>query len=1427
MANQTYQRVIATNSSVPEDESDESDERLDELKVSEYCIFLFALDTYMRYLEESSKIHVDENTAIENTVLRRGLALLRLADRDYLGYIEEELRKNITAKASLNLLRSALAQVPNARGASIRALKIRTVLTRGGPSTQKAVFGSSTKARREVREAIDAATTEDADQALAKLAMIDIRNSRLEHWIDLASDIAKPLVTPDISPVGEAVKRVGEATQALATDKLRQDSEEIPTKNTQLALESIQANAQEAASKSLRKTDEADRPVTKSEVVGIATAAAAALTTDPDDPKNVPESLRKLDSEQRAAALTDGRVLIAASAGSGKSSTLVSRVAYLVLDRKVPPSQILVTSFNKVAADELAGKIAKAIGTDLADQMTIGTTHSLCKHFVEEYGNKEEIAMMSRERGVGGGGSVAGSVQRAWAQCYPDDELPKCKDMMLLKTAWAGNGITPKQAKEQARDAKEMTAAKWYEFYEGFKGGIPGWRPPVPCKEFETFMARKRPGGVRLSDFDDMLGIYAQILQRDPKIRKTVQGLYSHILVDESQDLNAVQHQIFGMMSENVTDGKDGKSIWLCGDLNQCVSVDTPITLSDGTTKQAKDVQSGDLVLAYRNGALCPQTVQHVVPSSWDRGYRITTVSGRILTMSPNHKIWATDPVLEENRVLVYLMYRTGFGFRVGITNKHKPGYTYGQRPAQEQAERLWVLNVCSNREDALYAEEAYSLQYGIPTMVYEGAARGLNQERVNALFSKFGENGHQALKAKDLEFDLPHWFATVTTKESSRRLLVHLVGHGPRGSTVRMEWSGSDLDALLTQLGFVFRTGKKDSYRRLRKWFHNYRDALDFAQQLASAVQANIQERLVACDDRLNLLPAAGLLVGMSVLVQDGKKVRLDPIAKIEPVQGLFVDLDVDDASNFFGGGILSHNSIYSFRGAKPEQFLALHNGGDWKTKTIRTNYRCAPEIVEHANKLIAHNSERIEMEANPDARKAKNVASIRVTQPVDDAAAALATVREIKAKMGDGESVSDNAVLTRTNKELHNFETACIIKGVPYARKGASSFFGSPETSAVLGYVQLATGDDALKMQQALKDVINKPNRFFISPEAGTAAVDAALSMYAHRSGTDIKVLNPLVVLNNRDFQAILAQKLTGQTYGFKYGKAVEKLAEIGRELSSMRANAGSPAYTMRDMFSDILSLKGVAGRTDSSGKTVWGEQTFRESLQGDLKNAMGDDDNTTSEEEEEDSNPETMGLGNVGFLFELAKVDPDDPDDTLNDPATPMGFKAKMDRYQSKMKDLRVDITKWTKEQTALPPEQRKPPPGVLLSTAHGTKGSQWPNVYVSMPKGKFPFERKPKPGEHEPTPAEEQSRMEQERRLAYVAITRPAKNLTVICPSVVGGKTAGVSRFVGEAGLTLGENVPKMNANAVSKEAAVAHWHMPRGVEAEAMPSYRRG
>lgn len=1046
---------------------DEPEDDIGELEIAEYVVFILALDTYTRYLEEAT------GSETEDDLIRKGIALVRLADRRHLAAIQAFLGESLPSSGQKKMLNKAFRFLPtNSVNMGRRSWNLRTVLSRGGTTTMRAVFKKN-KSLQEVKIAIAASMMDDADAALDKFAAIPMKNVRLRKWIDIAAQTAGSGTFQNAVAIGsneatdEIAPILAARTHEQGASPTSEDSKEVAEKKDDLLLQ-VQQKAQESAQRAMAVSGEPDEPPAKSEVVGIATAAAVAAVTDPSNSSNVPAPLRRLDDEQRSAALTDGRVLVAAGAGAGKSSSLVARVEYLVKERRVFPSRILVTSFNTKAANELKYKIGNAVGGDALQQMSVGTMHALFRKFIGEYGTGQERNAMGlgKDKGgfVQGGGMVARAAQRIWSECYPagsDNErkVPKLKNVLTAKSKWNGNDISPADAKAQARTSNERDAADWYEMYEGLMGEIPNWKPPCgTSKGYESFMARWRPDGQLLGDFDSMLTLFLKILEREPAVKKTLQSMFDHIIVDEAQDQNAVQRKILELMAEHITDGKDGKSFWIVGDPNQ----------------------------------------------------------------------------------------------------------------------------------------------------------------------------------------------------------------------------------------------------------------------------------------------------------------------------------------------------SIYRFRGARPDLFNQLHITEGWKTKMIRTNYRCQPEIVDLANKLIAHNERTIEMEAIPSPAKVRGVGSVKVTTPMDEAKAALDTVEEIKANIGAGEDVAGYAILTRTNKEQHAFETACIIRGVPYARKGAASFLGSPETKAFLSYVQLATGDDFTKMQVALGEVINKPNRFFISPEAGTTAVSDALSAYARGKGRDIKSVSPLDILGDRYFLTILAEKLTRTRSGFKFDKAIQRLYDIGSDLGRMKASSGDPAYTTRDLFDDILGMTGTAAVTDSYGRSRFVEQTFRDSLKADIRDNISDDDDTEDEDD-------TEGLGNVSFLYELAKKDPTDPEDTITDPNTPFGFKAKMERYAARARDLRIDITKWDKEQEALPPEQRKAPPGVFIGTAHSTKGGQWPNVYVSMPAGKFPFKPPQKPGDPPPDPEEVKAEMEAERRLGYVALTRAAMNLTVICPNVVGGKAAGISEFVGEAGLKVGENVPK--PGAPSKDESV--------------------
>ena len=95
------------------------------------------------------------------------------------------------------------------------------------------------------------------------------------------------------------------------------------------------------------------------------------------------------DAQRRAITSTEGPLLITAGPGTGKTFTLVKRVSYLVQEKGVDPSSILVATFTEKAAKELVTRIsnelaASGIEFDVND-MYVGTFHSICLRLIKEH----------------------------------------------------------------------------------------------------------------------------------------------------------------------------------------------------------------------------------------------------------------------------------------------------------------------------------------------------------------------------------------------------------------------------------------------------------------------------------------------------------------------------------------------------------------------------------------------------------------------------------------------------------------------------------------------------------------------------------------------------------------------------------------------------------------------------------------------------------------------------------------------------------------------------------------------------------------------------------------------------------------------------------------------------------------------------------
>ncbi len=221
--------------------------------------------------------------------------------------------------------------------------------------------------------------------------------------------------------------------------------------------------------------------------------------------------LDALDAEQRAAAtLPDGPAQIIAPAGSGKTTTLIARLGVL-LTRGVAAERIAVVTFNREAAEELSARIATRLGPLLlgADRIEVRTLHALARQVLLDTGepvhllaDRLPLLRAARRRVVAGRAADARPV-------------PDAAALDTLVSAWKVEGRPPPD------DALPVLAI------------------------FNDLLAAR--GAL---DFDDLVVRAVDLLERDPAVRLRWQGRFSHLAVDEFQDVDAAQLRIVRLLAE-------------------------------------------------------------------------------------------------------------------------------------------------------------------------------------------------------------------------------------------------------------------------------------------------------------------------------------------------------------------------------------------------------------------------------------------------------------------------------------------------------------------------------------------------------------------------------------------------------------------------------------------------------------------------------------------------------------------------------------------------------------------------------------------------------------------------------------------------------------------------------------------------------------
>ena len=248
--------------------------------------------------------------------------------------------------------------------------------------------------------------------------------------------------------------------------------------------------------------------------------------------------LKNLNEQQvKAVQATDGPLLVVAGAGSGKTSVLTRRVAYLIEERGIAPWNILAITFTNKAATEMRERVQSLLGP-VADSIWMSTFHALCVRILRRDADKI---------GYSSNFSIADSSEQLTLVKRIEKDLninPKMYDprAILSTISNAKNDLlTPNAYDSLAKSPFEKVTAQIYH-------------------EYQKNLKRDQ-----IMDFDDLIMQTLVLFKKDKETLHYYQNKFQYIMVDEYQDTNQAQYELCHELAAQY------KNICVVGDADQSI----------------------------------------------------------------------------------------------------------------------------------------------------------------------------------------------------------------------------------------------------------------------------------------------------------------------------------------------------------------------------------------------------------------------------------------------------------------------------------------------------------------------------------------------------------------------------------------------------------------------------------------------------------------------------------------------------------------------------------------------------------------------------------------------------------------------------------------------------------------------------------------
>ncbi len=249
------------------------------------------------------------------------------------------------------------------------------------------------------------------------------------------------------------------------------------------------------------------------------------------------------ESQYEAVTTVDGVVLVIAGAGSGKTRTLVYRVAHLV-ECGVAPENILLLTFTRKASQEMLWRAGQLLGGD-CNRVVGGTFHSVANMLLRRYGKSlgfsSSFSIIDRADAEG----IVHLLKSSLNLGKGDKRFPKKRVILNMISGSVNKSL----------DLETLITEQYSHLLDHLDDLL------LLEKHYQQF---KFDHG--LMDYDDLLINWQKLLLESSEVRQQVTGKFSHIMVDEYQDTNQIQADIVRKMAAEHNNvmvvGDDSQSIY-------------------------------------------------------------------------------------------------------------------------------------------------------------------------------------------------------------------------------------------------------------------------------------------------------------------------------------------------------------------------------------------------------------------------------------------------------------------------------------------------------------------------------------------------------------------------------------------------------------------------------------------------------------------------------------------------------------------------------------------------------------------------------------------------------------------------------------------------------------------------------------------------